>query len=350
MKNLPLVSVIIPVHNSEKFLKECLASVVAQTYSNLEILVVDDDSDDRSAQIIKEVCTHDKRVRYFKTKKHNAAFVRKLGTEKSTADYVCFVDSDDAVSREYVELLYHALVEGRARISICKTAVVYNNNLAESIDISRDESSRITVETDLLTFFCNNYHWKGESAFVAQSICGKMFTKELFTHIDYSVIKSNIFEDNFIISQLFKNTSPQEISTVDKTLYYYRMNPDSTMQTAMNKLISYGNSQVTYPELFEIAMSYIQQLYSENQRAEELINGIRVVEYYNLAQSVVEKTIQLRETKVRLQEVELDRDQQLSRIKNSNSYKIGRIISYPLRLIKRITATIRARRRRISLK
>ncbi len=88
------VSVIIPIHNSEKYLEECIDSVINQTYKELEIIVVDDHSIDSSLSIIKK--KNDHRVKIYSLKENNgASYARNLGIKKSTGDYICFIDSDD---------------------------------------------------------------------------------------------------------------------------------------------------------------------------------------------------------------------------------------------------------------
>lgn len=88
------VSVIIPVHNSEKYIQECINSVINQTYKNLEIIIIDDKSTDNSVNIIKNI--KDKRIKLIELSVNSgAAIARNKGIEASTGDYICFLDSDD---------------------------------------------------------------------------------------------------------------------------------------------------------------------------------------------------------------------------------------------------------------
>lgn len=96
------VSVVIPVHNSEKHLKECIDSVINQTYKNLEIIIVDDNSTDSSLEIIKSY--KDKRIKIIESKeKLGAALARNKGVENATGNYICFLDSDDYWYKEKIE-------------------------------------------------------------------------------------------------------------------------------------------------------------------------------------------------------------------------------------------------------
>jgi teichuronic acid biosynthesis glycosyltransferase TuaG len=96
------VSVIIPTYNSEKYLKECLSSVINQTYKNLEIIIVDDKSIDNTIKIIKKI--KDKRIKLIELEKNSGvAIARNKGIEISTGDYICFLDSDDYWYKEKIE-------------------------------------------------------------------------------------------------------------------------------------------------------------------------------------------------------------------------------------------------------
>lgn len=96
------VSVIIPAYNAEKYLAECLDSICAQTYQNLEIIVVDDGSKDSTAAILKEYEAKDARIRGFYSQNHGVSFSRNFGIEYSTGDYVAFVDADDIVAPDFI--------------------------------------------------------------------------------------------------------------------------------------------------------------------------------------------------------------------------------------------------------
>ena len=96
------VSIIIPVHNSEKYILECINSVINQTYKNLEIIIVDDKSTDNTINIIKNI--KDKRIKLIKLKQNSGVSIaRNKGIEASTGDYICFLDSDDYWYKEKIE-------------------------------------------------------------------------------------------------------------------------------------------------------------------------------------------------------------------------------------------------------
>ena len=119
--NSPLVSVIVPVYNVEKYLEKCLDSITRQTYENLEIILVDDGSTDDSGRMIDEYKkgTKDKRIRIIHKKNGGLSSARNAGLELMKGEWVVFVDSDDYISRDFVETLYNLAIKNNAEIATC---------------------------------------------------------------------------------------------------------------------------------------------------------------------------------------------------------------------------------------
>ena len=118
-KNLPLISVIIPVFNVEKYLRTCLNSVVNQTYSCLEILLIDDGSSDKSGEICAEFARKDARIRLFSQSNSGQAVARNLGLDNAQGEVVSFVDSDDVIAPDFFETLYYLIVNFKTKIAMC---------------------------------------------------------------------------------------------------------------------------------------------------------------------------------------------------------------------------------------
>ena len=106
-----MVSVIIPVYNVEKYLAACLDSVLQQTYRDLEILLINDGSTDRSGEICQEYAAQDARIRYFKTENRGLSEARNLGLRSCTGEYISFVDSDDRLHPQATEFMLQAIRE-----------------------------------------------------------------------------------------------------------------------------------------------------------------------------------------------------------------------------------------------
>ena len=104
------VSVIVPVYNVEKYLRQCLDSILQQTYQNLEILIINDGSTDGSDAICREYLEKDERISYFAKENTGISDTRNVGIRQATGEYVTFVDSDDWIEKTYIEELYDKLI------------------------------------------------------------------------------------------------------------------------------------------------------------------------------------------------------------------------------------------------
>lgn len=104
-----LVSVVVPVYKTEKYLRKCVDSILSQTYPNLEILLIDDGSPDRCGEICDEYAKRDKRIRVFHNDNHGVSYSRNCGIKAATGEYLLFVDSDDYVNSTYVEGLVKSI-------------------------------------------------------------------------------------------------------------------------------------------------------------------------------------------------------------------------------------------------
>ena len=120
MKKSPLISIIIPVFNLEKYIGECLRSVISQTYKNLEIIVVDDGSTDASGVICDQFAKNDVRIKVIHKKNEGSSVARNVGMEIALGDYIGFVDGDDYIDLDMYEYLLSLIQENAADISVCR--------------------------------------------------------------------------------------------------------------------------------------------------------------------------------------------------------------------------------------
>ena len=116
---MELVSMIIPVYEVEAYLGECLETVLNQTYKNLEIILIDDESPDRCPEICDQYAQKDERIKVIHQKNGGAANARNHGLDMATGEYICFIDSDDKIENNYVEKLLGAIKENKAEVVVC---------------------------------------------------------------------------------------------------------------------------------------------------------------------------------------------------------------------------------------
>ena len=123
----PLISVIVPVYNAEKYIEKCVASIRAQTYRNLEIILVDDGSCDRSGELCEAFALEDSRIAVIRKENDGVGPARNAGLDAMHGDYVGFVDADDWIDPEMYEVLLQRMIAENAQISCCGTAFVAVN-------------------------------------------------------------------------------------------------------------------------------------------------------------------------------------------------------------------------------
>ena len=127
VKNKSLISIIVPVYNVEKYVKKCILSLVRQTYKNIEILIIDDGTKDKSIDIIRNI--KDKRIRIIHQKNGGVSSARNNGLEHAKGEYIVFVDSDDFVAKDYIEYLY-------SLITLKDSDFAYSTNMFLSKNLS----------------------------------------------------------------------------------------------------------------------------------------------------------------------------------------------------------------------
>lgn len=237
------VSIIIPVYNVEKYIRECLDSIINQTYTNLEIILVDDESKDSSGAICDEYALKDSRIRVVHKVNGGAASARNVALDLVTGDYISFVDSDDYVEHNYIELLVYNLEEHNADISICSYYDLYTN---KSIHHNLEDKTFTNVQylQNFLTDWTSGILWN------------KLFKKEVLHNIYF--IEGRRIDDEFFTYRGVLNS--KSIIRFNIPLIYYRQRKSSVMQNDKNKQLilrdrmdymiqRYKDVSSLYPEL-----------------------------------------------------------------------------------------------------
>lgn len=179
----PLVSIIVPVYNVEKYVERCLYSITNQTYRNLEVIIVDDGSPDRSGDICDAVAQNDDRLTVYHKSNGGLSDARNYGIAHANGDFITCIDSDDHVDADYIEYLVYLQKKYSAKMSICQHRVKYDNGSVKDKGKSGDEL--------LNTYDCMEkllYHEE-----VDTSAWAKLYHRSLFDKVKYPTGK--IFED-----------------------------------------------------------------------------------------------------------------------------------------------------------
>ena len=140
----PLISIVVPVYNVEKYLDGCIQSILDQSYHNIEIVLINDGSTDTSSVICKKYNNIDNRVRYIETSNKGVSYARNVGIEKSTGEYIAFVDSDDITEKEYVSTL--VAMTKISNMGLCN----YSHSCKDSTNDNKKKDYKILNKDDFI--------------------------------------------------------------------------------------------------------------------------------------------------------------------------------------------------------
>lgn len=204
----PIVSVIIPVYNVAAYLPRCVESVLAQTLTSIEILLVDDGSTDGSAQLCDEYATRDSRVHVLHQANGGLGSARNAGLDAATGEHLAFVDSDDYIAPDMMERLYSALLNNNADICICGFQRTDENGLA--LGENSHPSCVLSGTEALEKLYSPAYQY-------FTIACNKLFKRDLFAAIRFPLGK--LFEDGYAAFRYYYTS--RTVVCLPECYYFY---------------------------------------------------------------------------------------------------------------------------------
>lgn len=238
----PLVSVIVPIYNVEKYLNKCVDSIISQSYKNLEILLIDDGSTDSCPAICDNYAEADPRVKVFHKKNEGLSKTRNFAVSVMTGNYYCFVDGDDSVHCDYIMTMYNTMIDNQADISMCSYFYVWNDGrkkLTRNTEFSED-----TVFTDT-----------GLDA-LRKILYGKTYAPSCWCKL-YDKSKTNLYcqpyltgEDVLAAAGYFPAFN--KVAMSNKPLYFYLQNDASLTKVFKPKNIY--DTVLTADEIYKISV------------------------------------------------------------------------------------------------
>lgn len=215
-----LISVIVPVYNVEKYLPQCLNSIINQTYENLEIILINDGSTDNSGNICDEYAKRNSRIKAIHKENGGASSARNIGLDICKGDYIGFVDSDDWIELDMYESLYKYMREKDVDITCFGFSYAYINknlyhNSPENFLYSKNPKFMYEI-------FSNQYY--------GEMMCNKLFKKFIFDGIRFP--ENKMTEDAFIFFDILEKVNGVYISAERK--YFYRMRDNSVTHSEFN--------------------------------------------------------------------------------------------------------------------
>ena len=226
-----LISVIVPVYKVEKYLNRCIDSIINQTYRNIEIILVDDGSPDRSGEICDAYAQMDNRIIVIHKKNGGQSSARNIGLGQAKGRYVAFVDSDDCISKEMIQVLHNAIKENNATIAACQYLPISEDMKYESISF---EKSNKKPEI-----------WTEEEALIQVKKCrlevwNKLYDSELTKGIRF--IEGIQYEDIDFTEKCL--SAMKDLVYVDAKLYGYTVTREGNTASAYGAMRVAGLGQM----------------------------------------------------------------------------------------------------------
>lgn len=211
MNDQPLISIIVPVYNVEKYVGACIDSILNQSYKNLELVLVDDGSTDRSGEICDDYARQNSNVKVIHQTTGGPSVSRNVGIDAMNGKYVVFVDSDDVIHSETIAFLYNLLIDNNADISTISLASFNNNEKLPRVNAN----SKIKIYEPGKKAVKSMLYQRG---YIDNSPCGKLFKVSLFRH--YRFPEGVLYEDLATIPLICLYA--KKIVTSTATMYFYR--------------------------------------------------------------------------------------------------------------------------------
>ena len=215
----PLISVIVPVYNVEKYLKRCVDSLLSQNFDSFELILIDDGSEDSSGKICDEYKNIDKRIIVIHQENKGLAEARNTGIEwslkNSNTEWITFIDSDDWVHKDYLKVLYETAIKNNVNLSICNC--LKTSDFSVNIENTKNSVKIFSAED----FWCFRQYG---------SACTKLYKKSDLNDIRFP--KGLLYEDVFVTYRLiFKQN---KIAYIEDPLYFYYARPESITHKTWN--------------------------------------------------------------------------------------------------------------------
>lgn len=241
MEKSPLISIIVPIYNSAKYLHRCIDSILAQDYTNIEIILVDDGSKDESPIICDEYSQRHKNIRVLHIPNRGASLARKKGIEIAKGQYLSFIDSDDYVTKNYISALYTAIQKYHTQVASCHVQITNANN---KIRIEAISAISLLEKNTLMYRFFHYEFW---------GMPGGLYKRDILYNLYFP--KETLCEDYLIKAQIFIN-NPQ-MALVESPLYIYEKHEGSLSNTPLS-LRAFEELKNTY-RVYEIIKQKMPQ-------------------------------------------------------------------------------------------
>ncbi len=223
----PMVSVIVPVYNAEKYIEKCISSIRNQTLKNIEVILINDGSKDRSKEIIEDYAKQDSRIVIINKENGGPAAARNMGIKQAKGKYVGFVDSDDYIEPDMYEKLFEVADKEEVQVAMCGYKDVNVNNNSSELIVSNADFNKIHhkeyIEDKIIRTFTQNINYG------YFSMCNKLYLRNFIEEMGISIDEAREHgEDWWFNINIFMNLS--SFIAIEEPLYnYIHINSNSLM-------------------------------------------------------------------------------------------------------------------------
>lgn len=241
-----MISVIVPVYNVEKYLPECLESILKQTYENMEILAVDDGSTDSSTDILEQASEKDARIHVLRKENGGLSDARNYALDRAKGEYVAFIDGDDTIHSEMMQKMLEGCISRQADIAVCDMEYHFDDGTKKFSSGGEFHDGSVRDNPSLIRM--NN------------SACNKLYKLSLFEEVRFP--KGKYYEDLACIPSVLYEA--ERIVKINEAFYYYRQRSGSIAHTANMHIFDIYDA-------IEDTMSYVKSHGYE----QEIINEVK---------------------------------------------------------------------------
>ena len=296
------VSIIVPVYQVEKYIRQCVDSILAQTFTDFELILVDDGSKDKSGQICDEYAVLDQRVKVIHKENGGLSDARNCGMDQAVGNYFMFVDSDDYIAPTMLEYLYKALMNKEADIAVC--------NFLHFFEEDRKRDFSTNIQSEVLSGAEIFYSRKNERVYGIWTVAwNKLYKRETLGNVRFRFGKYH--EDEFWANDIYQMDI--KVVTIPECLYYYRQRDNSIM----------GRKNIKRDfDILEALQERIAVYFMDERHADQAYK-VMIFSLEYLAES--KKLITNKDEENQFLQAEKKTKDMIKRLKKMNLYKIKRV-------------------------
>ena len=281
--NKDLISVIVPVYNVEKYISDCITSIIGQTYKTLEILVINDGSTDNSLEICKTFESSDSRITLIDKNNEGLSIAREIGISRAKGKFFVTVDSDDYLESDYIEKLHSQIIKYNADIALC-ARFAFDDTSENIVSLDQNIPEYIAVDENIL----KNSYARTAQMYQMSDSWNKMYNTEFVKNADVHFCLPRNYNGTDLLFNYSLLLHKPTLTAINEPLYHYRLTQNSRVRRKNKHL--------------EIGFKYIfEQLMVENRKCQngyKISNQIHVAYFYMMkyaSQDILDEVVDLDE-------------------------------------------------------